>query len=227
MDKNQTSTKIFIALVFLLIGIIAGGLLLSMRSQSSSEAPQTIPGNNNTQQDVLGWPDAKDTAPTAALPVSESGTQSGSLVAQEAIEPVSPETTETMSIQVPAEYDFDSGEVIFEPTTVEKTPAVLGAVLATLFENESRNGTYNGYVFESVSIQNGVAQVNLSGSHFPVGDMSMMYFRQFIEAAVFQYEVNTVIVYVNGNLFDFCVDDMSGGENGCPDLPRYWITERS
>ena len=203
MHSNQTFSKVVIGLLFLAIGLIAGMLLSAPRRAT---APTVV---------VSGYQEQA---------ISEL--QDSDLLQDEPVETQPSE--ETMLIEVPTEYDFESGEVIFKTTQVAQSPSVLNSVLENLFDENSYNGTYNGYTFDSVSIQNGLAQVNLSGSYFTVGDMSMMYFRQFIEAAVFQYDsVDSLQVYINGELFDWCIDDSSNGETSCPGTPYYWSTQRN
>ena len=58
----------------------------------------------------------------------------------------------------------------------------------------------------------------LKGSWFPAGDLSGLFFKEEVESAATQFDtVTDVKVVVNGEVFDWCVDDASGGEGGCPE----------
>jgi flagellar basal body-associated protein FliL len=216
MHSNNSFYKIIIVILIVVIAAIVVMLLLSPRPMNlpMSTAITTQQEQTSTSQQYQeGFVNQTDTNQEDVLPQAVTN----STLAQE-----------MMTVRVPVDYDMVSQEVKFEKVRVSKSPGVLDAVLTTLFQQESQNGSYNGYNFESVSIQDGVAQVYLTGSHFPLGGLSMLYFRRFIEAAVFQYNtVDSLMVYVNSVIFDFCVDDQSGGEGGCPQTPQYWITPRN
>ncbi|MCB9809344.1 hypothetical protein H6776_03030 [Candidatus Nomurabacteria bacterium] len=203
--QSNTFSKIITALLFLAIGIIVGILLPSPRSVDEITTQQQLV--DNASQNQVATPDNSEC-------VGEFCDTT---------------TLEGMLVEVPVDYDFDTDQVVFESFQVSKSPAVLTAVLRQLFNQQSYQGSWNGYTFESVSIDaDGVARLDLSGSHFPVGDMSMLYFKKYIEAAVFQYNtVNTLAVYIDGKVFDFCVDDQSDGEGPCPETPQYWIVRKN
>ncbi len=139
-------------------------------------------------------------------------------------------TQETMTVMIPKlEWNDTVGEFVvnYHQATVPKSPAVLNAVYKKLFDENEYNGTYEGTHFKSVSIINGVAQVYLTGTWYPTGDMSKLYFTRNIEAAAFQYpNVKEVQVYLNGEPFDWCIDDESDGENGCPETQYLWNVTR-
>jgi len=118
-----------------------------------------------------------------------------------------------------------NGNIEMVSHEIPYTQSVLKEVYRKLFNLRSNPQTgWHGLAFNSVSIDNRVALVNLSGSWQPSGSTSSFNVRQAINAAAFQYDsVDIVQVYLNGNLFDWCIDDQSGGENGCPNMPRYWI----
>ena len=139
---------------------------------------------------------------------------------------------EMMTIYVP---EIGTGGAIrFKPFEEIKSPAVLNTVYRTLFSLHSRDddNVWNGVSFDSVSIDtdsNGkhVAKVQLSHSWIPDGDMSGYVFRRLIDAAAFQYpNIDRVEVYINGNPFDWCIDDMSDGESGCSTHPKLWSDDR-
>jgi hypothetical protein len=140
-----------------------------------------------------------------------------------------------MIVQIP--ILSNTNDIIFINRYVPETPAVLNSVYAALFDaprtilygefeahSQGSNPTQGtGLSFDGVSINNSVATVNLSGD-FTTQEIADFYFRQQINQAAFQYDsVNIVEVFLNGERFDWCITDQSGGENGCPDDPRYWI----
>lgn len=139
-------------------------------------------------------------------------------------------SVEMMTINVPEliwSEDEERHIIVYNESQVPKNPAVLNTVYEKLFELNSYNGAYNGMVFDSVSIVDGIAEINLSGSWYPVGDMSMLYIWRNVDATAFQYDtVNTVKVYLNGELFDWCIDDQSDGEGGCPEEKLEWVDTR-
>ncbi len=52
-------------------------------------------------------------------------------------------------------------------------------------------------------------------------------FRQQINSAAFQFNtVDTIKVYLNNKLFNWCNVDMSDGEGGCSTEPMYWIDSK-
>lgn len=137
---------------------------------------------------------------------------------------------------------FDGSDIVMVRRYVPESQAVLDSVYTALFsapttvlygefENHSQaqNIVPNYSVnFDSVAINNGVAQVYITGSFEPQTPGSDYYFRQQINEAGFQYDsVDSIQVFLNGNLFDWCIADMSGGENGCPDQPRYWFDQKN
>ena len=131
-----------------------------------------------------------------------------------------PVESENMTIKIPS-WDL-SGEIAYTEYTVPKTAGVLNTTYKKMFELQGSDG-YEGLSYESVIINDGVAAVDLSGIFFPAGDFSGAYLRNNINAAAFQFEsVDSIVVYVNGEIFDWCVEDMSGGEGGCPQIPMYW-----
>ncbi len=138
---------------------------------------------------------------------------------------------EMMTIRIPnLEWSDDVGDFVvkYKEYSVKKTPKILDAVYKKLFELNSYNGKYEGLIFNSVSIdKNKTAKIILSGSWFPGGDMSQLFFRKNIDEAAFQFDtVDMVTVYVDGKLFDWCIDDESDGEGGCNESAQYWIDKK-
>ena len=136
-------------------------------------------------------------------------------------------STTKMTIRIPVISSNGFYEIMYIDRDVLKKPAVLDAVYRELFTADNLPGRNfipgSGLNFDSVSINNAVARVNLSGNFIfqETGDFG---FRKQINAAALQYDtVDIVEVYLNNQRFDWCVADQSGGENGCPDTPMYWI----
>lgn len=133
-----------------------------------------------------------------------------------------PTTPTTTTIYIPQTNGLNMEMV---PVTIPYTQSVLKETYKEVFNQYSDSSTdgYNGLSFNSVSIDNGTATVNLGGSWYPVGDMSGYSMRKIINQAAFQYDsVNVVKVNINGQLFDWCVDRQSN-EGPCPETPQYWI----
>jgi hypothetical protein len=137
---------------------------------------------------------------------------------------------------------LDGSDIVMVQRYVPQSQAVLNSVYTALFnapatvlygefENHSqgRNTIPNyGVDFDSVTINSGVAQVYITGTFEPQTPVSDFNFRQQINEAAFQYDsVDSIQVFLNGNLFDWCIADMSGGENGCPNQPRYWFDQKN
>lgn len=127
------------------------------------------------------------------------------------------------TIYVPT-YSTYSGEIEMIAHEIPYTESVLKETYEKVFEQNSSKTGYNGLIFDSVSLADKTATVNLTGSWYPAGDMSGYYMRQTINQAAFYYDsINVVKVTLNGKIFDWCIDDMSDGESGCPDKAKYWI----
>ncbi len=128
---------------------------------------------------------------------------------------------EKMFVKIP-KYYFSQKEnkfiTKFEKYEVEKSEKVLTKTLEKLFELRSENGIeiWNGLKFKGVSINNKVAKIILTGKWYPDGDMSGLFFKKEIEAAAKQFPtIDKVKVYINNDIFDWCVDDEKDGcENG-------------
>ena len=134
-----------------------------------------------------------------------------------------------MSVKIPT-WKFDEGkkDFVVEFTTYEvpKSKTILKATLKKLFEVKGGE-KWNGLVFDSVNLKNGKATINLGGEWYPVGDMSGAAMKNELEAAVFQFKnIKSLEVRLNGKIFDWCMDDLSGGESGCPNKKQLWIVEK-
>lgn len=133
--------------------------------------------------------------------------------------------SETMTIRIP-QWNLDNS-VQFTEYIVPKSLGVLHASYEKLFELRSNENGYNGLFYDAVILDNGIAQLFLTGSWLPVGDISGAYMRNTINETAFQFEtVESIEVYLNENLFDWCMDDTSDGEGGCLETPRFWIDSK-
>ena len=148
------------------------------------------------------------------------------VIQEDISEGIESEPEESMIIRIP-DADLLGESVVFTEYTVPKSAGVLHATYNKLFEVYASENGYNGLFYDSIILDNGVARIFLTGSWFPAGDLSGAYMRNNINEAAFQFDsVQSIEVYLNDNLFDWCIDDQSGGENGCLDTPRYWIDSR-
>jgi len=149
-------------------------------------------------------------------------------------------TTKKTTIYVPLIMDNPTGEgpigcgvhVVLMPYEVPYTQGVLDASYKKLFSlsleplSEFRN-TVNAYTdlqYKSVSIESGVAKVQLTGSMQGPGHCSETELREQISRTALQFpNVKTVEVYLNGELYNWCKLDLSDWEGSCNENPKYWI----
>ncbi len=129
-------------------------------------------------------------------------------------------------------------KIFFAPHAVPKTTAVLDATYKLLFDIKQepeisadgfRNvvGAYTQLFYDSVTLNNGVAKLYLSGTMYGPGHCAEPELRAQIEQAALQFStVQKLEVYLNGKIFDWCTMDMSDGEGPCPEKPQLWITEK-
>lgn len=131
-----------------------------------------------------------------------------------------------MEVRIPM-FNRDDA-LVFESHEFIYSPDILEASYKALFEeNAVLDSSYNGLYFDSVFLRGGTAQLNLTGVWRPLGDLSGFYFKELVEATAFQFDdVALLMVYVDGKPFDWCIDDQSDGEGGCPEQARPWMTLR-
>ncbi len=148
------------------------------------------------------------------------------------------DTARSVTISVPyisGEGDVGCGVGIkFVSYQVPHTKGVLNAVYTKLFDRsqgiapEYRN-TVQAYelTYDSVTLSDGVARVYLSGSMYGPDHCALPELRALIDQAAFQFDtVDTVTVYLNGEIYDWCEKDVSGGETGCPAEKQLWIDKK-
>lgn len=225
MNKTKKRTYIFLAIISLLLLVLVYHLYQNMQYKKlHSQNTAQIMHLNEQISSIAHRVDQQnqgfvDTAPSQENSLNENNNNSDNLL--QGNETVNSNTT--MTILVP-HYNAEIGTT-FSQYQVPKSPAVLKAVYTQLFKNAgNQNAVWNGYSFNSVSIHDKTATVNLNGSWYPAGDMSSYSFREMIKAAAFQYPtVDTLVVKENGSIIDWCMDDMSNGEGGCPAQPQHWI----
>lgn len=123
--------------------------------------------------------------------------------------------------------------IVYAPHTVPQTQEVLNATYELLFsllpgseiagDPYNTLGSYAQLYYQNVSISNGIAKVNLTGSIVGPGHCSVPEVRAQVTAAALQYDsVQRVDVYLNGKIYDWCEQDESGGEGSCPEIPELW-----
>lgn len=130
-------------------------------------------------------------------------------------------------------------KIFFSPHTVPKTTAVLDATYKMLFDIKlepevktdvitNEIGAYKKLFYKSVSIKDGVAKVMLTGSMYGPGGCSFPVIREQINQSAFQFNtVNKIEVYLNGEIFDWClVSDADASDSKCNITPKYWIDEK-
>lgn len=131
-----------------------------------------------------------------------------------------PRTTMTVRVPVLAGelFDVTSGKkrgcdnVVFIEREVSRTPAVLNATLAEMFNYSEDPGflpgnfvkTQSGVSFDRAEIENGVAKVYLNGETGPLAGVCDNPRLQIqVEEAALQFStVNSVEIYLNGNKYE-------------------------
>ena len=145
-------------------------------------------------------------------------------------------------VQIPLTTDGGTigcgAKLFFAPHAVPKTTAVLDATYRLLFDLKPnpeipadgfRNvvGAYTQLFYDRVTLQNGVAQLYLTGTMYGPGHCAEPELRAQIDQAALQFPtVQKLEVYLNGKIFDWCTMDVSDGEGPCPEQPQLWITEK-
>lgn len=153
--------------------------------------------------------------------------------------------TETTTINLPLASLEEVGEfgpfgcsqyLNFHPVEVPQTSAVLGAVYEQLFSlpyevagTDDKNiiASQENLSFSSVEISDGDALLYLSGSVMG-NHCADEVFRHQIEQAAFQFDtIDSITVFVNGQIFDWCVlSDADPSESGCDINPKPWIKQK-
>lgn len=149
-------------------------------------------------------------------------------------------------IQVPL-VSYQSGQIgpfgcgayiTFSPFEIPETTGVLNAVYDNMFNQipiemggdasdiQNITATQTGLTYDSVEIVNGAASLYLSGT-IMTNSCADPAFRGQIEAAAFQFDtVESLTVFVNGQVFDWCSLDQSDGEGPCPEDPQIWMVNQ-
>ncbi len=145
------------------------------------------------------------------------------------------EKSDNVTISVP--YISGTGDIgcnvgiKFVSYRIPYTKGVLNAVYTTLFDRSqdiapAYRNTVHAYelTYDSVTLSDGVVRVYLSGSMYGPDHCALPELQTLIDQAAFQFDtVDTVIVYLNGEIYDWCEKDLSGGETGCPAEKQLWI----
>jgi len=134
---------------------------------------------------------------------------------------------EMMVVNIPS-HNLSGSEAHFTAYEVPRKLDMLDSVYRKLFEINSGDRGYNGLKYESVTVAEGTARVNMSGEWYPVGDLSGVYMRNDVNGSAFQFgSVKRVKVYINGKLFDWCVDsDADPDESHCDTSHHDWDDAR-
>jgi len=125
-------------------------------------------------------------------------------------------------------------EIFFAPHGISKTKTPLDETYKLLFDlkpvpeiqiDSFRNpiGNYTQLLYKSVILKDGIAKVYLTGNLYSPGHCSLPEIRAQITSASLRFNtVNTVEVYLNGTVYNWCEQDQSDGEGLCPETPDYW-----
>ncbi len=144
------------------------------------------------------------------------------------------------SVTISVPYIFGTGDIgcnvgiKFVPYQVPYTKGVLNAVYTKLFDRSqdiapAYRNTVHEYelTYDSVTLSDGVARVYLSGNMYGPDHCALPELQALIDQAAFQFDtVDTVMVYLNGEIYDWCEKDVSGGETGCPAEEQLWIDKK-
>lgn len=126
----------------------------------------------------------------------------------------------------------------FHTLEIPKTQAVLDGVYTQLFslpyeaipgvEDKNIIASQENLSFDSVTLENGLASLYLSGTVMG-NHCADEVFRHQIEQSAFQFDtVNSLQVFVNNEIFDWCVlSDADPSESGCDTNPRPWIKNKN
>jgi len=126
-------------------------------------------------------------------------------------------------------------DIFFAPHAIAKTLSPLHESYKLLFDIKAqpeilsdgfRNvvGSYTQLFYNQVTLTDGVAKVYLTGTLYGPGHCSLPELREQISKTALYFDsVNTVVIYLNNNIYDWCEQDESGGEGSCPGEPDYWI----
>lgn len=126
-------------------------------------------------------------------------------------------------------------DLFFAPHAVNKTVTPLDATYELLFdikptpeipEDGFRNivGVYDRLFYDHVTLTDGTAKVYLTGNMYGPGHCSIPELRAQISQAALHFDtVDTVEVYLNNEIYDWCEQDLSDGEGPCPENPQLWI----
>ncbi len=209
--------------------VLAGCHFLDMQSKTAPQQkhPQNIiDEKNSTKKDVRDI-----TTPNENTQMEENIQKNEKTVSNG-------EKSDSVTISVP--YIFGEGDIgcgvgiKFVSYQVPYTKGVLNAVYTKLFDRsqdiapEYRN-TVQAYelTYDSVTLSDGVARVYLSGNMYGPDHCALPELQELIDQAAFQFDtVDTVMVYLNGEIYDWCEKDVSGGETGCPAEKQLWIDKK-
>lgn len=142
-------------------------------------------------------------------------------------------------LQIPLVIDGGTigcgADLFFAPHAIPKTVTPLDATYKLLFdlkaqpeipEDGFRNivAVYDRLFYDKVTLSNGNARVYLKGNLYGPGHCSLPELRAQISQAALQFEsVESVEVYLNGTIYDWCEQDLSDGEGSCPEVPQLWV----
>lgn len=133
---------------------------------------------------------------------------------------------------------FGCGQYInYHPVEVPETTAPLTAVYEQLFSlpyevdgSDDKNilASQENLSFDLVEIEDGMALVYLSGTVMG-NHCADEVFRHQIQESAFQFDtVDSITVFLNGEVFDWCsLSDADPSESGCDENPKPWVAEEN
>lgn len=126
-------------------------------------------------------------------------------------------------------------DLFFAPHTVPYTKAPLDASYRLLFDLKGvsdiasdglRNpvAAYPRLFYDHVDLNEGRARLFLKGELYGPGHCSLPELRAQLSHTALHFDtVDTIEVYLNGDLYDWCEQDLSSGEGPCPETAQWWI----
>ncbi len=216
--------------ILVCVGILTGCHFSNMQNEDAPQKkhPQNVVDKNHATKKNAN-------SPTRVQPDKTSQIKES---AQKNVTTDNDDKARSVTISVPyisGEGDVGCGMGIkFVSHQVPYTKGVLNAVYTKLFDRsqdiapEYRN-TVQAYelTYDSVTLSDGVARVYLSGSMYGPDHCALPELRALINQAAFQFDtVDTVTVYLNGEIYDWCEKDLSDGESGCPTKQQLWIDKK-
>ena len=114
-------------------------------------------------------------------------------------------------------------DIEYTPIEVPYSLGVMNAAYEAFFDQHDNE--YYGLSYQGVELDGSTAILSLGGSYISSGTMTRLEVHSEINAVAFQFDtVNTLEVYLNGDMWDWCDYDQAGPHEGpCQSGPQFWI----